>query len=188
VAFEQPLWVVDPLDGTTNFVHDVPMYVVSIGLVVEGKAVVGVIYDPNRNEMYSACHGVGASLNGQALKTSVADSLAASLVSVGFPADWRGKNEILQVWGWFGCETQGLRRTGSSALNLAYVAAGRFDGFFAFQICPWDVAAGIILVEEAGGRITRCVGSPYDVLSGDWIVASNGPLHGELLRGLRTLG
>lgn len=181
------VWVVDPLDGTTNYIHDNPAFAVSVGLVLDGVAVAGVIYDPSRNELFRAARGQGAFVDGKRIRSSAISTLGTALLSVGFPASWQGQEGVLAAWRWFGLETQGMRRTGSSALNLAYVAAGRFDGFFAFQICPWDVAAGIILVEEAGGRVSRRDGGRYDVFSGELIVASNGPLHAELLRGLRSL-
>jgi len=183
----QAVWVVDPLDGTTNYVHDNPTFAVSVGLVIDGRAEAGVIYDPCRDEVFRAARGLGTFLNGKPLHCSPIDSLEHALISVGFPANWQGQEAVLAAWRWFGYQTQGMRRTGSSALNLAYVAAGRFDGFFAFQICPWDVAAGIVMVEEAGGRISRRDGGQYDVFSSELIVASNGSLHAELFRGLPPL-
>lgn len=182
-----PLWVVDPLDGTTNYVHDLPCYAVSIGLVVDRQVQVGVIYDPSRDEMFSAARGLGAMLQGKKIECTKVASLGEALLAVGFPANLRGNEHVIEAWKWFGYETQSLRRTGSSALNLAYVATGRLDGFFAFQICPWDIAAGMILVEEAGGRISTVVGTTYDPLQEDVFVSSNGALHGELLRGLQTV-
>lgn len=184
---QKPLWVVDPLDGTTNYVHDFPCYAVSIGLVVNHEVVLGVIYDPSRDELFSAVRGQGAMLNGERLKCSTSASLSEALIAVGFPANLRGNEHVLEAWKWFGYESQGMRRSGSSALNLAYVAAGRLDGFFAFQICPWDIAAGIVLVEEAGGRISQVDGTTYDPLEEKVFVSSNGPLHVELLRGLQAV-
>jgi myo-inositol-1(or 4)-monophosphatase len=187
IKTSKPLWVVDPLDGTTNYVHDVPSYAVSIGLVVEGIVQVGVIYDPSRDEMFSAVKGHGTTLNGQPLRCTQSPNLGETLISIGFPPNLRGNEYVVEAWKWFGYECQGLRRTGSSAINLAYVAAGRFDGFFAFQISPWDVAGGIVLVEEAGGIVTHADGRRYDPLVESTIVASNGPLHPELLRGLKAV-
>jgi myo-inositol-1(or 4)-monophosphatase len=180
----QPVWVVDPLDGTTNYVHDNPSFAVSIGLVINDEPALGVIYDPSRDELFRAARGLGASLNGRPIRCSDVESLAAALLTVGFPADVRGHDAVFAAWRWFGEQTQGLRRTGSSALNMAYIAAGRFDGFFAFQICPWDVAAGMVIIAEAGGRISRADGRPYHVHSGDLIVTSNGRLHDAMLHGL----
>lgn len=184
---DKPLWVVDPLDGTTNYVHDFPCYAVSIGLVVDHQVQVGVIYDPSRDELFAAVRGQGATLNGERLSCTKSASLGDSLIAVGFPANLRGNEHVIEAWKWFGYESQGLRRTGSSALNLAYVATGRLDGFFAFQICPWDIAAGIVLVEEAGGRISKVDGTIYDPLEETVFVSSNGPLHGELMRGLQSV-
>jgi len=184
---QKPLWVVDPLDGTTNYVHDFPCYAVSIGLVVNHEVVLGVIYDPRQDELFSTVRGHGATLNGERLKCTPSASLSDALIAVGFPANLRGNEHVLEAWKWFGYESQGMRRTGSSALNLAYVASGRLDGFFAFQICPWDIAAGMVLVEEAGGRISQVDGTTYDPLQEKIFVSSNGPLHGELLRGLQAI-
>jgi myo-inositol-1(or 4)-monophosphatase len=181
---KKPLWVVDPLDGTTNYIHHNPCYAVSLGLVIEGKPVVGVVYDPSREELFSAILGGGAALNGRVMRVTAVDQLSQSLLAVGFPADWTGNPEVVSAWEWFGYQTQGMRRTGSSALNLAYVAAGRFDGFFAFQQCPWDVAAGMLLVTEAGGQVTHHDGRAFAVLQANLIAASNGRLHTAILGGL----
>lgn len=183
---DRPLWVVDPLDGTTNYVHDFPCYAVSIGLVVEGQVQLGVIYDPSRDEHFTAVRGHGAHLNHRPIRCSSAASLGEALIAVGFPAQLRGNEQVIDAWKWFGYESQGMRRSGSSALNLAYLAAGRLDGFFAFQISPWDIAAGIVLVEEAGGQISQSDGKPYPPLGYSLFVSSNGLLHSELLRGLQA--
>jgi len=180
-----PTWIVDPIDGTTNYVHDCPFYCVSIGLQVAGDLVAGVIYDPSRREMFAAAKGMGAWLNARRLHTSRADSLSAVLLSTGFPPDMRGQERTLDWWRYFSLRTRSLRRTGSTALNLAYVAAGRFDGYFAFDNHVWDVAAGVVLVREAGGTITNVDGSEYDPYTPD-AVASNGPLHPALLECFRT--
>jgi len=183
----KPLWVVDPLDGTTNYVHDFPCYAVSIGLVVDHEVKLGVIYDPSRDELFAAVQGHGATLNGEQLICTKSASLGDALIAVGFPANLRGNEHVIEAWKWFGYESQSMRRTGSSALNLAYVAAGRLDGFFAFQICPWDITAGIILVEEAGGRISKLDGTTYDPLAETVFISSNGLLHAALLRGLQAV-
>jgi myo-inositol-1(or 4)-monophosphatase len=179
-----PTWIVDPIDGTTNYVHDCPFYCVSIGLQIAGEMVVGVILDPSRQEWFTAAKGMGAWLNDERMHTSNAASLDQALLSTGFPPDIRGNEFTLDWWRHFSFKAQSLRRTGSTALNLAYVAAGRFDGYYAFDNHVWDVAAGIVLVEEAGGTITNVDGSPYDPYTPD-SVASNGPLHSALLAELR---
>jgi myo-inositol-1(or 4)-monophosphatase len=175
-----PTWIVDPLDGTTNYVHDCPFYCVSIGLQVAAELVVGVVYDPSRREMFTAAKGQGAWLNDKRLQTSSVSKLGEALLSTGFPPDMRGQEKALASWRHFSLHAQSLRRTGSTALNLAYVAAGRFDGYFAFDNHAWDVAGGAVLVLEAGGKITNEDGSPFDWYTPD-ALASNGPLHAALL-------
>src|SRR5438552_7771914 len=175
-----PTWVVDPLDGTTNYVHDCPMYCVSIGLQVAGEMVVGVVLDPSRPELFAAAKGRGAWLGQRRLEVSRAASLSEALLSTGFPPDLRGQERTLEWWRYFSLHTRSLRRTGSTALNLAYVAAGRFDGYWAFDNHAWDVAGGMVLVREAGGLITNVDGSPYDPYTPDALAA--GPaLHAVLL-------
>jgi myo-inositol-1(or 4)-monophosphatase len=175
-----PTWIVDPLDGTTNYVHDCPLYCVSIGLQVAGELVVGVVLDPVRNELFAAAHGQGAWLGERRLHTSRAAQLAEALLATGFPPDLRGQEMTLDWWRHFSLRTRSLRRTGSTALNLAYVAAGRFDGYWAFDNHVWDVAGGVVLVREAGGVVTNVDGSPYDPYTPD-ALASNGPLHAVLV-------
>lgn len=175
-----PTWVVDPLDGTTNYVHDCPLYCVSIGLQFAGEMVVGVVLDPVRQELFWAAQGQGAWLNERRLQTSTAGDLDQALLSTGFPPDLRGHERTLDWWRHFSLRTRSLRRTGSTALNLAYVAAGRFDGYWAFDNHAWDVAGGVVLVREAGGIITNIDGTPFDPYTPDGL-ASNGPLHPVLL-------
>jgi myo-inositol-1(or 4)-monophosphatase len=175
-----PTWIVDPLDGTTNYVHDCPLYCVSIGLQVAGEMVVGVVLDPARNELFSAATGAGAWLNDRPLQTSRATRIEEALLSTGFPPDMRGQERMLDWWRFFSLRAQSLRRTGSTALNLAYVAAGRFDGYWAFDNKVWDVAGGIVLVREAGGTLTNVEGNALDPFLPDTL-ASNGPLHPVLL-------
>lgn len=179
-----PTWIVDPLDGTTNYVHDCPMYCVSIGLQVRGELVVGVVFDPCREEMFSAARGQGAWLNARPLHCSRTSALEEALLATGFPPDVRGQEHTLAWWGYFSLHARALRRTGSTALNLAYVAAGRFDGYWAFDNHVWDVAAGAVLIEEAGGRLTNVDGTAFDPYTPD-ALASNGPLHAALLDGFR---
>src|SRR5712691_10726985 len=180
-----PTWIVDPLDGTTNYVHDCPLYCVSIGLQVGGELVVGVVLDPARQELFTAAQGQGAWLNGKRLQTSRIERLEEALLATGFPPDLRGQERALDWWRHFSLKAQSLRRTGSTALNLAYVAAGRFDGYWAFDNHVWDVAGGAVLVREAGGTITNVDGGDYDPYRHDGL-ASNGPLHAALLEVLRN--
>lgn len=175
-----PTWIVDPLDGTTNYVHDCPLYCVSIGLQVAGELVVGVVLDPARNELFQAAAGKGAWLGDQRLQTSKLARLEESLLATGFPPDLKGQERTLDWWRYFSLHAQSLRRTGSTALNLAYLAAGRFDGYWAFDNHVWDVAGAAVLVREAGGTLTNVDGTPYDPYTPD-ALASNGPLHPRLL-------
>jgi len=180
-----PTWIVDPLDGTTNYVHDCPMYCVSIGLWLGAEMVVGVVYDGPHDELFSAAKGRGAYLNGKRLQTSRAASLGEALLATGFPPDLRGQERALAWWRYFSLHARSLRRTGSTALNLAYVAAGRFDGYWAFDNHVWDVAGGVVLVAEAGGRLSATDGGPADPFDPAGL-ASNGPLHDALLEAMRT--
>src|SRR5262245_15071922 len=179
-----PTWIVDPIDGTTNYVHDCPLYCISIGLQVAGELVVGVVYDPARKEMFAAAKGQGAFANEQRLQTSATDKLSEALLATGFPPDMKGQERTLDWWRHFSLKTRSLRRTGSTALNMAYVAAGRFDGYWAFDNHVWDVAGAAVLIREAGGTLTNLDGTPYDPYSPDALV-SNGPLHGVLLEEFR---
>jgi myo-inositol-1(or 4)-monophosphatase len=180
-----PTWIVDPLDGTTNYVHDCPLYCVSVGLQVAGEMVVGVVLDPGRNELFAAASGMGAWLGQRRLQVSTAGQFTDALLATGFAPDLRGRETDFYWWRYFSLRAQSLRRTGSTALNLAYLAAGRFDGYWAFDNHVWDVAGGMVLVREAGGVITNVDGSPYDPYSPD-ALASNGPLHPLLLECLRS--
>jgi myo-inositol-1(or 4)-monophosphatase len=175
-----PTWIIDPIDGTTNYVHDCPLYCVSIGLQVAGELVVGVVYEPSRREMFAAARGLGAWLGDQRLTPSRVERLEDALLATGFPTDLRGRDEILDWWRYFSMRTCSIRRTGSTALNLAYVAAGRFDGYWAFDNHVWDVAGAVVLIREAGGQITNVDGSPFDPYTPD-ALASNGPLQPVLL-------
>jgi myo-inositol-1(or 4)-monophosphatase len=174
-----PTWIVDPIDGTTNYVHDFPFYCVSIGLEIAGELVVGVVFDPAHQEMFSGAAGQGAWLNERRLATSVVARLDEALLATGFPPDLRGNEQTLDWWRHLSFTTQSLRRTGSTALNLAYIAAGRFDGYWAFDNHVWDVAGATVVLREAGGIITNVDGAPYDPYTPD-ALASNGPLHSAL--------
>jgi myo-inositol-1(or 4)-monophosphatase len=182
-----PVWVVDPLDGTANYVHDVPAYCVSIGLWAGGRPVVGVILDPRLNELFTAAAGHGASLNGAPIRVSNVPRLDQALVATGFPADMKGRLRNLEAWAKMTATAQTLRRTGSTALNLAYIAAGRFDGYWCYDNYAWDVTAGAVLIAEAGGHLTTADGRPFDPFRPD-LIASNGTIHTELLAALPAGG
>ncbi len=171
-----PTWIIDPIDGTTNYVHDCPLYCVSIGLQIAGELVVGVVLDPSRNEMFHAAKGAGAWINKRRIRTSRVQTLEEALIATGFPPDLRDNDLALDWWRYFSFKTQSLRRTGSTALNMAYVAAGRFDAYYAFDNHVWDVAGATVLIQEAGGRVTNVDGSAYDAYTPD-ALATNGPLH-----------
>jgi myo-inositol-1(or 4)-monophosphatase len=179
-----PTWIVDPLDGTANYVHDVPAYCVSVGLMSNGDLVAGAIYDPRQGEMFSAAAGLGATLNGRPIRVSAVTELRSALLSTGFPPDPDCQERNLHWWRVFAYQAQALRRTGSTALNLAYVAAGRFDGYWAFDNWAWDVAAGVVLVREAGGVVTRADGSRCDPFQPD-IVAATPALHPAMMEALQ---
>ncbi len=173
-------WIIDPLDGTVNFAHGFPMFCVSIALEADGVLEYGVIYDPLRDELFEASRGGGASLNGTPIRVSATARLTQALIATGFPYDIRERvPETLARLGRLLGIVQGLRRGGSAALDLAYVACGRLDGFYEENLKPWDTAAGLLMVTEAGGKITTFDGGDYDLDSPN-ILASNGVLHREL--------
>lgn len=173
-------WYVDPLDGTTNFAHGYPVFCVSMALEHKGKRIAGVVYDPTRDEMFSAEAGSGAFLNGEKIHVSATNNLAECLVATGFPSHKRHKNPNIFFYHQITLKTHGVRRAGSAALDLASVAAGRFDGFWEFNLNPWDTAAGVLLVEEAGGRVTDFAGGGFRIESRETL-ASNGLVHEKLL-------
>jgi myo-inositol-1(or 4)-monophosphatase len=182
-------WYVDPLDGTTNFAHGFPQFCVSLGLEKrpcelspdqDGTMVAAVIYDPLRDELFAAERGQGAWLNGKPMQVSRTPELAEALIATGFPSRKRHDNPNVHFYQEFTLRSHGVRRAGSAALDLAYVAAGRLDAFWEFNLNPWDTAAGSLLVEEAGGRITGFSGKPFCLDSRE-VLASNGRLHGELM-------
>lgn len=180
-------WIIDPIDGTLNFAHGVPLYCVSIGLQIEGQTRVGVIYDPNRDEMFSAAEGQGAHLNGQPMAVSDVDGLAPAVLVTGFPlGDTDYFEWTMRQFDLLTRRSRGIRRLGSAAIDLAYVAAGRLDAFWEYGLSPWDTAAGILLVTEAGGKVTAINGSPFSV-DGPSIVASNGHFHTALLDALQSV-
>lgn len=179
-------WIIDPVDGTTNYAHGYPWFCSSIGLELEGELVAGVIYNPVYDELFTATKGGGAYLNGNRLAVSACSPLSNSLLGTGFPYDCATDpaNNFASFIA-FQKSAQGIRRAGAAALDLAYVAAGRLDGFWELKLKAWDVAAGVLLVREAGGMVTGFDGSPYDVFN-DRIVASNGLIHGEMVALLAT--
>lgn len=180
-ASTAPTWIVDPLDGTANYAHNLPCYAVNVALMVDGEIVVGVTFDPRLNEMFHAAKGTGTFLNGVPIRTSAVTGIRDSLLATGFPANYQQQLKNLDAWKRVSFHSQGLRRTGSTAVNMAYVAAGRFDGYWCYDNWPWDVAPGAILIQEAGGRVTSSDGTPFDPFRMD-IVASNGPTHDEIVR------
>jgi myo-inositol-1(or 4)-monophosphatase len=174
-------WIVDPLDGTTNYTHSYPVFCVSIGVLIDGAVRVGVIYDPSREETFVAEEGKGARLNGQKIKVSPSGALADSLLATGFAYDLDCKIANLDYFRVMLESAQAVRRAGSAALDLCYVACGRFDGFWEMCLNPWDTAAGQLMVREAGGRVTGLDGGPFDIFNKGMIIATNGNIHDELL-------
>jgi len=172
-------WHVDPLDGTTNFAHGYPCFCVSIGLEEAGELIVGVVYQPVTGELFTALRGEGAFLNQKRIRVSEVSGLSTSLLSTGFPAHKRAQNPNIHFYWEFTLRSHGIRRDGSAALDLAAVACGRFDGFWEFGLHSWDVAAGTLLVREAGGTVTRLNGQPYHPGDAE-ILASNGRIHPEM--------
>jgi myo-inositol-1(or 4)-monophosphatase len=174
-------WIFDPLDGTTNYAHGLPIFCSSLGLEVDGQVVVGAIYDPTRRELFTAERGQGAYLNGAALRVSATATLLDALLVTGFPYDvHKQSRDLVELFGAFLGRARAVRRLGSAALDLCYVAAGRFEAFWEQHLYPWDVAAGALIVEEAGGRVTGMDGAPFDPAAAH-LVASNGRVHGEVL-------
>lgn len=178
-------WMVDPIDGTTNFAQGLPIYCISIALQAGGQTVVGVIYDPTRDELFSAQRGRGATLNAAPMRVSPEPALSNAVVATGFPPVKEGDtfDQILGRLGFMIRASRGMRRLGSAALDLAYVACGRMDAFWEFRLSPWDTAAGYLLVEEAGGRVSDALGQPYTVFA-PGIVATNGHIHDAMIETL----
>jgi len=173
-------WLIDPLDGTTNFAHNYPFFCVSIGVEVGGELVAGVVYDPVRDELFAAARGHGATLDGAPIQVSSIDRVEDALLVTGFPYDVREHPEHhLPVFAAFLTRAQAVRRDGSAALNFCYLACGRFDGFWERDLAPWDMAAGVLIVREAGGVATSLDGSAFAV-DGRQILASNGRIHDEM--------
>jgi len=178
---EDARWIVDPLDGTTNYAHGLSIFCVSIALERAGEVVLGVVHDPMGEETFVAERGRGATLNGEPIRVSSTDEPIRALIATGFPYDRAELPEALELFGRLAASTRGMRRLGSAALDLCYVAAGRLDGYYERGIWPWDLAAGSVIVEEAGGRLTNYRGDVLD-LAGREIMASNGRLHSAMMR------
>src|SRR5690242_9700759 len=172
-------WYIDPLDGTTNFAHGFPVFCVSLGLEFKGERIAGVLYDPTRDELFAAEKGSGAFLNGRPMHVSKVANLAECLTGTGFPSHKRHKSPNIHFYHEITLRTHGVRRAGSAALDLCCVASGRFDGFWEFNLNPWDTAAGVLIVEEAGGKVTDFKGGPFQLNSRETL-ASNGQVHGAL--------
>lgn len=178
-------WVFDPLDGTTNYAHGLPIFCASLALEIDGRAEVGAIFDPTRQELFTAERSVGAFLNGTRLRVSAADRLVDALLVTGFPYDVHTQTgDLVGLFGAFLGRARAVRRLGSAALDLCYVAAGRFEGFWEQQLRPWDVSAGALIATEAGGRVTGMDGSPFDPAAAH-LVASNGHVHEQMLEVIR---
>jgi myo-inositol-1(or 4)-monophosphatase len=174
-------WIIDPLDGTTNYAHGYPVFCVSIALEIEGKIFCGVIHNPVSDEMFTVETGKGAFLNGRPLKVSNTAELSRSLLATGFPYDIReSKDNNIDYFIRMAKNAQAIRRAGSAALDMAYVAAGRFDGFWELKLMPWDTAAGLLMVKEAGGKVSDLFGKDYH-LSSAHILASNGKIHEAMI-------
>ena len=179
-------WVLDPIDGTTNYAHGLPIFCASLALEIDGQAVVGAVYDPNRRELFTAERGGGAFLNGTPLRVSNSSALIDSLLVTGFHYDiHKDSSELIELFGEFISRARAVRRLGSAALDLCYVAAGRFDGFWEHKLQPWDVAAGALIVQEAGGRVTTVDGAPFGSRIGS-VLATNGFLHAAMLDTITT--
>lgn len=178
-------WVIDPLDGTTNYAHGYPVFSVSIALEKAGEVILGVVYDPTRDELFVGKKGKGARLNGRKIHVSSTPKLSECLLATGFPYDIRETAaDNFDHFRNFALRAHAVRRAGSAALDLCYVAAGRFDGFWEMKLGPWDLAAGSLMVREAGGKVTDFLGTPL-VLDGKYVLASNGKIHREMIQLLK---
>ena len=178
-------WYIDPLDGTTNYTHSYPFFCVSIGFEVAGTLTVAAVYNPVSDELFWAQRGKGAYLNERAIRVSKNQTMATSLLATGFPADTaKAKINNMVQFSTITDNSHGVRRDGSAALDLSFVACGRLDGFWELKLAPWDLAAGVLLVEEAGGKVTSLTGGPFDMHSGH-VLATNGLIHKEVMAALK---
>jgi myo-inositol-1(or 4)-monophosphatase len=188
-AADAPTWWIDPLDGTYNFVHGVPRFSVSLGCVdSNGEVLVGVVYDPNFDECFRAVRGQGATCNGDRIAVSTAARLRDSLVASGFPSGLRATDNNTAEWAAFVPRCQGVCRMGSAALDLCYVASGRFDLFWEYGLAPWDMSAGVLIVREAGGLVTDYHGQPFEIHKRGGLLASNGTVHDEAVSVMESVG
>ncbi|HYT66442.1 MAG TPA: inositol monophosphatase family protein [Vicinamibacterales bacterium] len=179
-------WVFDPVDGTTNYAHGLPIFCSACSLEQNGQPIVAAIYDPSRRELFTAEHGAGAWLNGAPMHVSAADALIDSLLCTGFPYTMQTDSAyLLGLFSDFMGRARAVRRLGSAAIDLAYVAAGRFDGFWEVRLNPWDISAGALLIQEAGGRVSTLAGGPFESRRGE-IIASNGRIHDEMVDLIRA--
>ena len=178
-------WVFDPIDGTINYTHGLPIFCASLALEIDGVPSVGAIYDPMREELFTAELGGGARLNGTPLRVSETDTMVDAMLCTGFPYDVHETvDDVVALFGAFIAESRAIRRLGSAAIDLCYVAAGRFDGFWEERLHPWDIAAGALLVTEAGGTVSGLAGEPFVSRNGS-IIASNGRIHEAMLKTIR---
>jgi myo-inositol-1(or 4)-monophosphatase len=181
------LWYVDPLDGTTNFAHGFPVFCVSMGLVRNGEVIAGVVFDPTRNELFAAESGSGTTLNSRRIHVSRVPNLGESLLGTGFPSKKRHANPNIHFYHQLTLKSHGLRRPGSAALDLTCVASARYDGYWEFNLNPWDTSAGVLLVEEAGGTVTHIDGSKFDVAASRDVLATNGLIHQQLMDEMQAI-
>jgi myo-inositol-1(or 4)-monophosphatase len=178
-------WVFDPVDGTTNYAHGLPIFCSAASLEIDGQPVIAAVYDPSRRELFTAERGVGAWLNGVPMRVSRADTLIDSLLCTGFPYSVQeDPEELVGLFGEFLRHARAVRRLGSAAIDMCYVAAGRLDGFYELRLNPWDISAGALLVQEAGGRATNLAGGPFDSRAGE-VIASNGRVHDAMVETLQ---
>lgn len=181
------LWIVDPLDGTTNYAHSFPVWCVSICLLENLKPIVGCVYNPNLDELFTAEKGRGSYLNNKKIAKSKTSKLSDSLLATGFPYDIRESSGTnLREFARFSLAAQAIRRAGSAALDLSYVACGRFDGFWEFKLSPWDIAAASLMASESGCRLSNWTGGPFDIFSGE-VLATNGLIHDEMIAVLKDV-
>lgn len=174
-------WIIDPLDGTTNYAHGYPVFCVSVALEIKGEICLGAVYNPMLEEMFSTEKGAGAFLNGEKIHVSATEDLTKSLLTTGFPYDVRDSAENnINYFNMMAVNVQAIRRAGAAALDMSYVAAGRFDGFWELKLMPWDTAAAWLLVTEAGGRVTNLAGEPF-FLQAPHVLASNGIIHRDMM-------